>query len=124
VYFQDKPVPAGAELAGWAALVQGLGVRAPVREPSCISDRHVGGSQRMDGGWRVFDKRYRTGSDLAAHLTFALRHEAIDLLVLKRVLEAAPPEAIEEMVRQTPTGAVARRTWFFYELLTGKRLTL
>ena len=123
-YFQDKPVPAGAELAGWAALAQGLGVRAPVREPSCISDRHVGGSQRMDGGWRVFDKRYRTGSDLAAHLTFALRHEAIDLLVLKRVLEAAPPEAIEEMVRQTPTGAVARRIWFFYELLTGKRLTL
>lgn len=123
-YFQDKLVPNSAELAGWAALVHSLGIKAPVRQPSCISEKHIGGSQRMDGAWRVFDKRYKTGSDATDHLTFALRHETIDLLVLKRVLEALPASDIEAFIKQTPTGAVARRLWFFYELLTGARLDL
>jgi len=123
-YFQDQLIPAGAELAGWAALVQALKLAAPVRDPSCISKRHVGGSQRREGSWRIFDKRYKAGSGVVDHLTFALRHEAMDLLVLKRALEAVPASIIEDFVRQTPTGAVARRLWFFYELLTGSRLDL
>lgn len=123
-YFQDKPVPAGTGLAGWAALVHALGLKAPVREPSCISGKHVGGSQRIDGPWRIFDKRYKAGSDVTDHLTFALRHETIDLLVLKRALEVVPTKVIEDFVKATPTGAVARRLWFFYELLTGKKLDL
>jgi hypothetical protein len=122
--FQDKPLPGDTALAGWAALVHALDLRAPVRDPSCISERHVGGSQRQEGAWRVFDKRYNVDSDVASHLTFALRHENLDLLVMKRVLEAVPAEAIEDMVRATPTGAVGRRVWFFYELLTGRRLDL
>lgn len=123
-HFQDQPVPAGAELAGWAALVHALNLAAPVREPSCISERHVGGSQRKDGSWRIFDKRYKTGDLVVDYLTFALRHEAMDLLVLKRALKAVPAAIIEDFVRRTPTGAVARRLWFFYELLTGARLDL
>lgn len=123
-HFQDQSIPAGAELAGWAALAHVLKLAAPVRDPSCISERHVGGSQRRDGSWRIFDKRYKAGSDIVDHLTFALRHEAMDLLVLKRALEAVPASIIEDFVRQTPTGAVARRLWFFYELLTGARLAL
>jgi Fic/DOC family protein len=123
-YFQDKLVPAGTELTGWAALVHALALKAPVREPSSISEKHVGGSQRMAGAWRVFDKRYKAGSDVADHLTFALRHETIDLLVLKRALEAVPAKTVEDFVKATPTGAVTRRLWFFYELLTGNRLDL
>jgi hypothetical protein len=123
-HLQGNPIPDGAVLAGWDALAYALGLKAPVREPSCISERHVGGSQRQDGAWRIFDKRYRVDSDVASHLTFALRHENLDLLVLKRVFDAIPAMVIEEMVRATPTGAVARRVWFFYELLTGTRLNL
>ena len=53
--FQDKLVPTGAQLVGWAALVQALGLQAPVRQPSCVSDKHVRGSHREEGGFRVFD---------------------------------------------------------------------
>jgi len=122
--FHRDPVPAGATLAGWAALVHALGLRAPVRDPSCISERHIGGSQRQDGDWRIFDKRYKVDSAVASHLTFALRHENVNLLVMKRAFEAVPAKVIEDMVLATPTGAVARRAWFFYELLTGRRLDL
>jgi len=122
--FQDETVPKGARLAGWAALVQALGLQSPIRQPSCVSEKHILGSQREEGGFRVFDKRYQPGDQLADHLTFALRHENIDLLILKRAFEAVPKTALEEYVRATPTGTHTRRAWFFYETLTGKTLDI
>ena len=120
--FQDALVPTGTRLVGWAALVQALGLKAPVRQPSCVSDSHVRGSQRTDGNWRIFDKRYAPGNRFEDHLGFALRHEPIDLLILKRAFEAVPAACVEDFVKSAPTGTLTRRAWFFYEHLTGKRL--
>lgn len=120
--FQDKRVPEGTQLAGWAALVQALGLQAPVRRPSCVSSKHIGGSRREEGGFRVFDKRYQPGGQFADHLTFALRHEPIDLLILKRAFAAVPKTVLEDYVRSAPTGTHTRRAWFFYETLTGQTL--
>jgi len=122
--FHSKIVPKGAQLAGWAALVQALGLQAPVRQPSCVSKKHVSGSQREEGGFRVFDKRYQPGNQFADHLAFALRHENLDLLILKRAFEAAPKADLEEFVRSTPGGRQTRRAWFFYELITGRTLDI
>jgi hypothetical protein len=77
--FQHRLVPKGAKLAGWAALVQRLGVAAPVRTPSAVAEGHVKGSQRTEGGFAVFDKRYWPGDKITDHLSFALRREPIDL---------------------------------------------
>ena len=120
--FQDEFVPKGTQLAGWAALVQALGLQSPVRQPSCVSEKYILGSQRTEGGFRVFDKRYQPGDQFTDHLTFALRHENIDLLLLKRAFEAVPKTALEAYVRATPTGTHTRRAWFFYETLTGQTL--
>ncbi|WP_366657231.1 Fic family protein [Fodinicurvata sp. EGI_FJ10296] len=117
-------MPPGARVAGWAALVHGLSLAAPVRRPSCVSEKHIRGSQREEGGWRVFDKRYWPGTDFADHLVFALRHEGLDLLVLKRAFEAVSPTVVEEMVRAAPTGASSRCIWFLYEWLLDRRLNL
>ena len=122
--FQEKTVPDGAMLAGWSALVHGLGIQAPVRRPSCIAERHVRGSQRKQEPWIIFDRRYWHGDTLADHLTFALRHEPIDLLILKKVFDAAPPSDIEALVRAAPTGVPARRAWYLYEILTGRTLDI
>ena len=62
------------------------------------------------------------GDDFADHLSFALRHEDIDLLILKRVFEAVPQAEIEAIVRAAPTGIPARRAWYLYETLTGRTL--
>lgn len=122
--FQEKALPSGLRLVGYAAMVEALGISAPVRHPSCVSERHVRGSRRDEGEWTVFDKRYWPGEQLADHLSFALRHEDIDLLVLKRVFDAMRPSSIEALVRATPTGGPARRAWYLYETLTGRRLEL
>ncbi len=122
--FQGEMLPDETRLAGWAALKHALGVRGPVRGPACVSAKHVGGSTREEGGWRVFDKRYWPGDTFADHLAFALRHEVLDLLMLKRIFDAVEPKVVEEFVRKTPTGIPARRAWFLYELLTERILDI
>src|SRR5690242_19783090 len=113
--FQEKSVPQGAKLAGWSKLVHAFAIAAPVRRPSCVSEQHVRGSSREEGGWTVFDKRYWPGNTAAGHLAFALRHENLDLLILKRIFDAVPKDELETMVRSVPTGIPARRAWYLYE---------
>lgn len=122
--FQESLVPEDTKLAGWAALVQALSIQAPVRRPTCVSNKHVKGSQRKEGIWRVLDRRYWPGDDFADHLTFALRHEALDLLILKRAFDIVPAKALQDLVAAAPTGIASRRAWFLYEWLTGKTLDL
>lgn len=123
-YFQDEPVPAGTRLAGWSALAHALNLKAPVLHLSCISEKYVRGTRRREGRWEIYDKRFSLEDTLSAHLSFALRHESIDLLVLKRLFDAVDPGALAAFISTTPNGAVTRRAWFFYETLTGKKLTL
>jgi hypothetical protein len=120
--FQEQTVPAGTRLAGAAALAQELNIAAPVRHPSAVADQHVRDSRRTEGAWTIFDKRYWPGDDAASHLAFLLKHEVIDLLVLKRIFDALPVTVFEALVRDTPSVAHVRRAWFFYETLTGRTL--
>ncbi len=124
MFLGDEPLPEGGSLAGWSALVAALGIRAPLRQPACVSEKHVRGNTRTNGVWQVYDKRYLPEATLEGHLGFALRHEAINLLILKRVLDAVPKVEVETIVRATPTGAFSRRIWFFYETLTSRMLDL
>jgi hypothetical protein len=84
----------------------------------------VRGSQRQEGGWTVFDKRYWPGDNFADHLTFALRHETIDLLILKRLFDAVPQAEVEALIHAAPTGITARRAWYLYEILTSRILAV
>ena len=120
--FLERAVPTGTRLAGWAALVHALGIEAPVRQPSAVSDRYVKGSRRAEGAWVVFDKRYWPGETFAGHLTFALRHEDIDLLILRRAFDAVPQEEIQEFVRAGSTSIPVRRAWYLFEAMTGRTL--
>lgn len=115
-------MPRGTRLVGAAALVQELGVPAPVRRPSCVSDRHVSASRRTVDLWTVFDRRYWPGDDLSGHLGFMLKHERDDLLVAKRIFDALPQAEIEKMVRAAPTAAHVRRAWFLCEAVAARTL--
>jgi hypothetical protein len=122
--FQDNTIPDSSRLAGWAALVHALAIQAPVRRPASVSEQYIRGNRRRDQAWTVFDKRYWPGDSFADHLTFALRHEDLDLLILKRIFEAAPQAEVEAFVRTAPTGIPARRAWYLYETLAGRTLPI
>src|SRR5262249_60612948 len=73
-------------------------------------------------GWRLLTPRHAPQPTLEGHLTFALKYEGLDLAVLKRLFLTTGPEPIAALVKAKPTGSYARRIWFLYEWLTGKRL--
>lgn len=79
---------------GYAALVRGLGVNAPVAGECAVADGHIRGSVRAEADIRIFDQRYRPTDDIAGHLQFVLEHETLDLLVLSRVFRHVGTEAI------------------------------
>ncbi len=122
--FQERIVPSHTATTGYAALVQKYGLAAPVRFPSCVARGFVFGTRRSQDDWTVFDKRFTPEDSLVGHLSFALRHETVDLLVLKRLFEAVRAEEIVAAIEAEPTGSTARRIWFFYEWLTGTRLDI
>lgn len=112
----------GATLAGYAALISEHGLLVPPPDSLCaIGTRH---KKYQHGRWRIFTPRHRPDDSLRGHLTFALKHEGIELGVLKSLFAGLEPQAIAEIVRSEPTGAYSRRIWFLYEWLCGKELEL
>jgi hypothetical protein len=117
------PLPEGARPIGLAALAAAYGLDVPAPDSLLAAgDRH---SLRQDGRWTILTPRYQPVNSLAAHLGFALRHEAVDLGLLASLFRR--PEAgraITAWVRRQPTGRHPRRAWFLHEWLTGERLDL
>ena len=120
--FRDRRLPDRATPAGYSALIDACGLQVPLpRTLSGTGERH---RILEGGGWRLLTPRHAPRPTLEAHLTFALKHEGLDLAVLKRLFLAVDAAEIGSIVRNTPTGGYARRLWFLYEWLTGQRLDL
>ncbi|MXY35026.1 MAG: cell filamentation protein Fic, partial [Boseongicola sp. SB0664_bin_43] len=120
--FQERRLPVPATLAGYAALVGAYNLQVPLpRNLSAIGERHRFIEQ---DGWRIYSPRYMPDASLEGHLVFALKHEGLDLAVLKRLFVATGPAPLADLVKARPTGAYARRIWCLYEWLTGARLDL
>jgi len=118
----ERRLPERATPAGYSALIAAHGLAVPPpRTLHATGERHR--IVEADG-WRILTPRHTPKPTLAGHLTFALKHEGVDLAVLKRLFLALGDEPIAAMVRATPTGAYARRSWFLFEWLTGRRLDL
>lgn len=109
---------------GYAALQHVLQCESPLREPCAVSVGHVRGSVRLDRGVRLYDQRYRPDSNVAGHLFFALKHETLDLLVLKEILVRLGSETVTEIVKSHQQKQLARKLWFLYEWLTADKLLL
>ena len=120
--FREQRLPVTATPAGYAALIDAFDLHVPLPGTlSATGERH---RTLEKDGWRIYSPSYAPPPRLDGHLTFALKHEGVDLAVLKRLFAASGPAPVEVIVRAAPTGAYARRIWFLYEWLTGRRLGL
>ena len=120
--FRDRRLPERATPAGYAALIDACGLQVPLpRTLFATGERH---RILEEGGWRLLTPRHAPRPTLEAHLVFALKYEGLDLAVLKRLFLVVDAAEIESIVRETPTGSYARRLWFLFEWLTGRRLNL
>jgi hypothetical protein len=120
--FRTSRLPEPATLAGYSALIDAFDLEVPLPgKLMAIGQRH---RKATNNDWRTLTPRHLPNPTLAGHLTFALKYEGLDLGVLKKLFCAVGSEPIEALVRSTPTGSYARRIWFLYEWLLGKRLDL
>ena len=120
--FHGSRLPERATPVGYGALIDACELKVPMPHTLCaIGPRH---RDYQEDGWHIYTPRHAPQASLEGHLTFALKYEGLDLLVLKALFQATGSEPIEAMVKATPTGAYARRSWFLYEWLLGKTLDL
>ncbi len=120
--FRERHLPVAATLAGYAALIEAYGLQVPLpRILSGIGERHRFIER---DGWRIYSPRHAPDATLEGHITFALKREGLNLAILKSLFSVTGPDAIADLVKNKPTSAYARRVWFLYEWLTGKRLDL
>ena len=123
-FFQGKILPQDTNLVGFSVIVQALDINVPVRKPSCVSKHHINGSIKEETPWLIYDKRYQPDNTFASHITFALKHEDLDLLVLKRIFQCIPKRELEKFILEAPMGNHTRRAWFLYEFIIGETLDI
>ncbi len=109
---------------GYAWLIQTY--HLDVLEPASVSyihdrsDRH---SVEQDSRTESYYPRgYDPGDEWAGNLTFALKYEGLNLEVLAALFPMLDSSAVEAYVQESPIGKYARFVWFFYELLTERKL--
>ncbi|MDQ6978290.1 MAG: Fic family protein [Ghiorsea sp.] len=91
-----------------------------IDSPNPISK--IGGAKSPNS--RIFRPEFQPEDDLAEHLMFALKHENLNLGILKALFNTCNTEELEQWISDNPQGVQTRRAWFFYEWLTGKALSL
>lgn len=72
----------------------------------------------------TYPRTYWPGETDFDHLEFALKREGLHLQLLRALLPRYDPVQMAAYVRGTPTSKYARRIWFLYESLSGRRLDL
>jgi len=74
----------------------------------------------------VYDKGYDLGTDATPldHLAFALKHEGLNLEIIKSFFGYISSKDVQTYIRAQPTGKYARMIWYLYESLTQKKLAI
>lgn len=105
--FLDRQLPEAATPVGYAAPIDRYFLAVPVPLMLCaIGPRH---KVYEADGWRIFTPRHQPDETFSGDLIFALRYEGVDLRVLRALFRTTGLGPIEEIVRNSPTGAYARR---------------
>ena len=112
----------GSPLAGYAALIAKHNLKVPPPDYLCsIGSKH---KKELVGRWQIFTPRHRPDDSLNGHLTFALKYEGVNLIVLKSLFLSLEVDQIIHIVESHPTSSYSRRIWFLYEWLLETRLDI
>ncbi len=113
-------------LAGYAALIEDYNLDViPNRHRSLVTASGIHRVESRAGVViEIYPPRYWPGDKTGHHLEFAFKYDATNLAILATLFQNIPEEDILDYVRSKPTGKYARRVWYLYEFLTGKKLPL
>src|ERR1035441_2720071 len=109
---------------GLCHLIEELKLQVPL--PAARSQIVAGARKTIAADGKVLEqypKNYMP-KGLIGNLRFALRYEPIALDVYLALFQTLETHRLEEWIRSEPTSIFARRAWYLYELLMGRRLDI
>jgi len=111
------------DLAGFAAIEDQHALR-PVQALSSCCRIGTKRTTVVNDNYRVdtFLASYAPVNTLRGHFEFGLKYDDLNLEWLSRLFSKLEPSWIVDWLNDTPTSLYARKTAFFYEWLSGKRL--
>ena len=111
--------------AGTAWLIERFAIKArPPFHSSFIGPKMLR-REKADGTIEEhYIRSYDPGDRVWDHLVFALKYDALDLDVFRKVFRHIPPREIADFVAEKPSGKFARQIGFWYEELTGQEVPL
>ncbi|WP_305910337.1 Fic family protein (plasmid) [Methylomarinum sp. Ch1-1] len=93
-------------------------------EPECYSEK-ISSIKQENTQSRLYPESYRSKDTTVDHFTFAMKYEALNLQCLAAVFQqSGVDEEIECALALNPGGKYTRLMGFYYELLTGKSLSV
>lgn len=110
---------------GYAGLIRELGLRVMPHWHESYATSGTRAVHVADGvttEW--FPQAYDPGSDVGAHLEFALKYDGPSPEILRAAFAAIGDDQVRAIIQAKPTGIYRRRLWFFFEWLTGRTLDL
>lgn len=113
--------------AGYLALLSRYRLEAiPHWHQSWIAGGNVPRRLEIAGGvtTETYPAKYWPGDGVTDHLEFALKYDGINLATLSLLFETLSEQELVAYVEFRPTGKYARKLWFLFEFLTGRRLPL
>ena len=67
--------------------------------------------------WNIFDSQIKFENTIFCHLEFSLKHEKIDLLIIKSILKECEIEEVVNYIKTKQTAILKKKIWFLYEFL-------
>jgi len=125
-YFSDLVNVFQEKRAGYAFLLERRSIDLPLRHESWISDVSARQSKSLGPTCSVerFPAVFDPGADDFDHLVFALKYDGVDLTALKAVFLSVDREVLARRIVDRPHSKYGRRIFFFYEMLTERRLEI
>lgn len=124
IAFQNELLPNSCQFIGYSWLINNFNLELPLRELSCVSQKRLAAQTIQNGKWLIFDAQLMVEDLAYSHLEFAIKHEYIDLLVLKNILKSFSVEEISLNIKINPKRILSKKIWFLYEFLLDKKLPL
>lgn len=120
--FHGKKAPEKGKIAGYGAIIEAHQLNVPM--PECLMLISHKNRKYATSGWQVFTSRHEPEDILFKHLSFALKYEGVNLLVLVKLFTTVPKDELTEMLKLEPFSKWTRKLWFLYEWLMKDKLDI